>query len=256
MRLCLGFVFLLALWAETLPIVERVERQPLAAQVERVAQALELTGEPLAAAERAELATASVARIQAILDRHCLVGLEINPEARVKVQQGQAKAELIEQGWRTFLVKVHNQAGLTAAVGVDSPNAGPMQNQSASTGARRWMEIQSYTRQPIKVHLSGLEVEYRLVQIYAREPGQREGKLVFDVGQGTQDVGFRSEVDILFRITPAAKLTLRVKDVDGRPTTASFVVRDAKGRVYPSQAKRKAPDFFFHPQSIGPTAKR
>jgi hypothetical protein len=97
MRLCLGFVLTLALRAETLPIVERVERQPLAAQVERVAQALELTGEPLAAAERAELATASVARIQAILDRHCLVGLEINPEARVKVQQGEAKAELIEK---------------------------------------------------------------------------------------------------------------------------------------------------------------
>ena len=248
MRLCLGLVLTLALRAELLPIVERVERQPLAAQVERVAQALELTGEPLPAAERAELATASVVRIQELLDRHCLVGLEINPEARVKAQQGQAKAELIEQGWRTFLVKVHNQAGLTAAVGVDSPNAGPMQNQAAATGARRWMEIQSYTRQPIKMHLSGLEVEYRLVQIYAREAGQREGKLAFDVGQGTQDLGFRSEVDVLFRITPAAKLTLRVKDFDGRPTTASFLVRDEKGRVYPSQAKRKAPDFFFHPQ--------
>ncbi|MFN9085233.1 MAG: CehA/McbA family metallohydrolase, partial [Acidobacteriota bacterium] len=181
-------------------------------------------------------------------DKHCLVGLEINPEARVKVQQGPAKAELLEQGWRSFLVKVHNQAGLTAAVGVDSPNAGPMQNQNANTGNRRWMEIQSYTRQPLKVHLSGLAVEYRVIQIYAREAGQREAKLVFDVGQGTQDLGFRSEVDVLFRITPAAKLTLRVKDADGRPTTASFLVKDDRGRVYPSQAKRKAPDFFFHPQ--------
>src|SRR6185295_755297 len=33
-----------------------------------------------------------------------------------------------------------------------------------------------------------------------------------------------------------------------RPTTASFVIRDAKRRVYPSQAKRLAPDFPFHPQ--------
>ncbi len=227
-------------------MVAGVERQPLAAQVERVVQALELAGEPFA--ERGALAGASVEKIQEILDKHCLVGMEINPEARVKVQQGPAKAELMEQGWRSFLVKVHNQAGLTAAVGVDSPNAGPMQNQNANTGNRRWMEIQSYTRQPLKVHLSGLAVEYRVIQIYAREAGQREAKLVFDVGQGTQDLGFRSEVDVLFRITPAAKLTLRVKDADGRPTTASFLVKDEKGRVYPSQAKRKAPDFFFHPQ--------
>jgi hypothetical protein len=246
MRLCLGLVCALALRAEGLPVIGSVERQPLAAQVERVVQALELAGEPFA--ERGALAGASVEKIQEILDKHCLVGLEINPEARVKVQQGPAKAELMEQGWRSFLVKVHNQAGLTAAVGVDSPNAGPMQNQNANTGNRRWMEIQSYTRQPLKVHLSGLAVEYRVIQIYAREAGQREAKLVFDVGQGTQDLGFRSEVDVLFRITPAAKLTLRVKDADGRPTTASFLVKDDRGRVYPSQAKRKAPDFFFHPQ--------
>ncbi|MFO0363547.1 MAG: CehA/McbA family metallohydrolase, partial [Acidobacteriota bacterium] len=246
MRLCLGLVCALALRAEALPVIGSVERQPLAAQVERVVQALELAGEPFA--ERGALAGASVEKIQEILDKHCLVGLEINPEARVKVQQGPAKAELLEQGWRSFLVKVHNQAGLTAAVGVDSPNAGPMQNQNANTGNRRWMEIQSYTRQPLKVHLSGLAVEYRVIQIYAREAGQREAKLVFDVGQGTQDLGFRSEVDVLFRITPAAKLTLRVKDADGRPTTASFLVKDDRGRVYPSQAKRKAPDFFFHPQ--------
>jgi hypothetical protein len=43
-------------------------------------------------------------------------------------------------------------------------------------------------------------------------------------------------------------LTLRVLDESGRPTTASFVVRDAQGRTYPSRAKRLAPDFAFHPQ--------
>jgi hypothetical protein len=43
-------------------------------------------------------------------------------------------------------------------------------------------------------------------------------------------------------------VTLRVLDSDDQPTTASFVIRDERGRVYPSQAKRLAPDFFFHPQ--------
>src|SRR5262249_51891351 len=29
---------------------------------------------------------------------------------------------------------------------------------------------------------------------------------------------------------------------------ASFIIRDARGRIYPSPAKRLAPDFAFHPQ--------
>ncbi|MEK7832584.1 MAG: CehA/McbA family metallohydrolase, partial [Acidobacteriota bacterium] len=43
-------------------------------------------------------------------------------------------------------------------------------------------------------------------------------------------------------------VTLRVMDEQGKPTTASFVIRDAQGHVYPLQTKRLAPDFDFHPQ--------
>ena len=42
--------------------------------------------------------------------------------------------------------------------------------------------------------LSGLVLEYRIVQLYSRDPGQREATLTFDVGQGTQDLGYRNEV--------------------------------------------------------------
>ena len=55
-------------------------------------------------------------------------------------------------------------------------------------------------------------------------------------------------MDILFTCEPAVAVTLDVRDVDGRPTTASFLFRDAQGRVYPSPSRRLAPDFFFHPQ--------
>ncbi len=103
-------------------------------------------------------------------------------------------------------------------------------------------------KQPMKAHLSGLDLEYRVLQIYAKEAGKREGKLTFDVGQGSQDLGFRSEVDILFTVTPSAKVTLRVLDFNDKPTTGSFLIRDERQRVYPSQTKRLAPDFFFHPQ--------
>src|SRR5581483_7356196 len=98
-----------ALAAQELPVVSNVEFQPLAAQAERVADALEITGEPLPPAERRDLKSAkTVADIQKVLDRHCLVGVNINPESRVKVQEGPARPELMEQGWRSFLVKVQN----------------------------------------------------------------------------------------------------------------------------------------------------
>jgi hypothetical protein len=246
-----------AAWSEELPLVSKVEFQPLAAQVTRVLQALDLVGEPLASADAAELkklierssgGAKEVEAIQRILDKHCLVGVNINPESRVKVQQGQAKAELVEQGWRAFLVKVHNEAGVTAVLAVDSPNAGPLPNVPAGVGARRWIDIAMFNKQPLKVHLSGLDLEYRVLQLYSKDPGKREAKLMFDVGQGSQDLGFRNEVDILFTIRPSAKVTMRVLDWNDQPTTGSFLIRDEKQRVFPSQTKRLAPDFFFHPQ--------
>jgi hypothetical protein len=242
--------------AESLPLVEAVELQPLGAQITRLMQALEMIGEPLPAGESSELkrlvqspnTAKTVQRIQQLLDAHCIAGVNINPESRVKVQQGPARAELTEQGWRTFLVKVHNEAGVTAVLAVDSPNSGPVPNASMGAANRRWMDIAMFNKQPLKVHLSGLELEYRILQLYAKQAGKREAKLAFDVGQGSQDLGFRNEVDILFTIKPSAKITFRVLDWDDKPTTASFLVRDEKQRVYPSQAKRLAPDFFFHPQ--------
>jgi hypothetical protein len=238
-----------ALHAEELALVKQVELQPLAAQAARVVQAMEVIGEPLPSADVSALRAATrVEQIQAILDKYALAGIEINPESRVKVQQGPAQARLVEQGWRAFLIKVHNQAGITAVLAVDSPNAGQLANAGAGVVGRRWLDLAMFNKQPMKGHLSGLELEYRILQIYSKDAGKREAKLIFDVGQGTQDLGFRSEVDILFTATPAAKVTFRIKDTDGKPTTASFLIRDEMRRVYPSQTKRLGGDFFFHPQ--------
>ena len=93
-----------------------------------------------------------------------------------------------------------------------------------------------------------MRLEYRIILLYSRDAGQREAKFSFNVGQGTQDLGFRNEVDTLFTCLPARAITLRVRDENDQPTTAAFVIRDAQQRVYPSQAKRLAPDFPFQPQ--------
>ncbi len=68
---------------------------------------------------------AMVRSIQEVLDPLCLAGVTINPEGRVGVVQGPAPAVLVQHGWRLFLVKVHNQAGVTAELRVTSPNAAP-----------------------------------------------------------------------------------------------------------------------------------
>ena len=68
------------------------------------------------------------------------------------------------------------------------------------------------------------------------------------MGQGTQDLGFRSDVDIVFTCDRTVPVALQVLDFDGKPTTASFLFRDERGRVYPAQSRRLAPDFYFHPQ--------
>src|SRR5882762_9654773 len=163
----------IALAAQELPVVAKVEHQPLSAQVIRVLDSLKMLGEPLPAAEEAELRKAgSVESIQKILDRHCLLGVDINPESRVKVVEGPAAPELVEQGWRTFLVKVHNQGGVTAVLNANSPQAGQLANRGPDQG-RRFLDLQMYNKQPMRERLSGLEVEYRILQLYARQVGKR-----------------------------------------------------------------------------------
>jgi hypothetical protein len=200
-----------------------------------------------------------VAELQSILDQYTLAIVDINPESRVKVEQGPAKAELVEGGTRIFLVKVINQAGVTAPLEVESPNQGLVYQRSTGSAepqmritpadARdRWAQFSIYRKQPMRPRLSGLGLEYQILEVYSRDQGKRSAKVSFNVGQGTQDIGFRNEVEVLFDALPARQVKLQVKDENGQPVTASLVIRDHLGRVYPSPAKRLAPDFPFQSQ--------
>lgn len=253
--------------AQTLPVVTEVEAQPLKAQAKRIVEALEFVGQPLnqqqkEALDKAYAQTddlAAIKAIQAVFDPLCLAGVNINPESRVKAARGEANAELAQQGWAVFLVKVQNEAGVTAPLRVQSPNAAPLHTRSSGSPAPkptvrpedvpdRWLDLMTFDQQPLNNELSGLGLEYRLVQLFSRDAGKREAKLAFDVGQGTQDLGFRNELNILFEATPAVRVKLDVIDDDGTPTTGSFVFQDQRGRVFPSRSRRLEPDLFFHDQ--------
>ena len=249
------------------PAAPAVPLQPLAQQVRQLEDALSYLGQSLPAADQRRIneaignpdEAAAVAQLQAILDPYVLLSVDINPESRVKVEQGPARPDLVEAGTRLFLVKVANNGHVTAPLNVESPNSGPVYVRSSGSpappmemtprdSADRWADISLFQQPPMRRRLTGLAVEYAILAIYSRDAGQRSAKIAFNVGQGTQDIGFRNDVMILFNAAPARRITMRVKDEKGRPTMASFLIRDRLDRIYPLPAKRLAPDFFFQPQ--------
>ncbi|HEX4807335.1 MAG TPA: CehA/McbA family metallohydrolase [Bryobacteraceae bacterium] len=245
----------------------RVPLQPFAQQVRQVETALNYLGEPLPPKDQEAIDkalsntddAAAVSDIEQILDKHTLAIVDINPESRVRVQTGAAKPELVEAGTRVFLVKVINSAGVTARLKVESPNALPVYvrsdgnaeppKQIAPADVRdRWLDLDLYDKEPMSERLSGLPLEYRILEISSRDRGQRSAKISFDVGQGTQDIGFRNETVVLFNALPAHPLKLEVRDENGSPSVAAFTIRDSLGRLFPNPSKRLAPDLFFQPQ--------
>ncbi len=372
------------------PVVETVEAQPLLSQVQRLVQALGFLGQPLPEAIRKTLSALkptdgdqAVAEVQRLLDQHCMAAVEIEASGVSRVTAGSKPVELVEQGWRGCLVKVINRAGSTGMLRADSPSAQPVPKGPRDKIAERWMTLMPHTAQPLLANLSGLGLEYTVVQVYSRDSGERKatinfyteggkiqnkgylarawnfsrgndgwkaanqctveakgGKLVvqslgedpfltapvvtpkgkltlrfwakfeksgmgqifwwtrsrnlpdgahqktfsfepegreyaieftaedelagiridpgadktqttFDwisLSRADQPGGPRAQAEIAFNARPSTVVTFKVNEFDGTPCTAAFLIRDPEGRVYPAQAKRLAPDFFFHPQ--------
>ena len=247
-----------------------VDGQPLGANVIRLIEALEYLGQPLPDESATKLRDAAKARdadrLQKLLDPYVMFVVSLNPEVRVKVARGPAPAKLQQAGYSCNLVKVLNESTVTRELRIMSPQAGPVyagasenilkrqaqtelrENENTDRATDRFLELEMFGGQPMTRTLSGLPVEYAIAMIYCSESGKREATIGFDVGAGTQDIGFRGEVPILFDVEPARPLKLKILDHDGRPTTARITFRDKLGHVYPPQMKRLAPDFFFQPQ--------
>ena len=204
-------------------------------------------------------------RVQELLDPYCLLDIQINPESRVKVAPGPARPELVEQGWRSFLVKVRNDAGVTAQLQAVSPNAQSLfegggftavsdkyyrarRNDGNLAPADRWLDLAMFNSQPLRKNSAGSSSNTASIQLYSRDAGQREAKI-----SSTSARARRTSASATKRtcssLPPGPRGHLRSPRRERQqPTTAAFVIRDAQGRVYPSPAKRLAPDFAFHPQ--------
>src|SRR5262249_37075525 len=175
-------------------------------------------------AVRAAIKDRDAAKLQKLLDPLVLVQVTINPESRVKALRGPAAAKLQQNGFVPVLVKVVNDGTIKSKLNVNSPQAGAGfggggAGNKGKPDKDHFLQVETYNKPPLADSLSGLKVEYALLLLYSSEAGKREVTLAFDVGQGTQDLGFRGEVPVLFDIKPAVPVKLSITDFDGKPTT-------------------------------------
>lgn len=175
----------------SLPIITDADPAALRRQVREVCTALKARG--MSAPDVAGDATP--ADVQKLLDPLCLVAVTINPESRVKAARGPARAELQTGRASVLLVKVHNDAGITHALTVTGPQL---------RGDGGWLDAQVQTVPAARRALSGQKLEYLLLVLTPHEAGKREATLQFDAGQGTQDLGYRAEVPVLFAVVKRA----------------------------------------------------
>ena len=244
-----------------------VSLQPFSDEIRRLEAALRLMGEPLSSPDHARIQAAfssdnpasAVRSVEDVLDKYVLAVVSINAESQVNVTRGKAQASLAQEAAHVFLVQVNNDSGVTAPLAVTSPNSGavyipssgkpePAQLLTAADVRDRWADISLFAQPPMENRLSGLPVEYAILIVSSRDAGQRTARMDFSVAARSQEPGAAGEISVLFNIVPARSIKLHVIDSDGQPTTASFLFRDSFGRIYPSQVKRLAPDFYFQPQ--------
>jgi hypothetical protein len=211
---CSAFVLLMTLLLcgrvaraqSPLPMVDGVDGSVLKAQSKELLIGLEKLRSRLpksvdrdlrAFVDEEKTSDATTEKIQKLLNDQCLVGVSINPESRVKAARGPSPAELVAGKEAVLLIRVVNEAGVTHALSVEGPQiAGPGKDEK-----ERWLHASIYSDGSSNRKLSGQKVEYLLLRIKGDKAGKREATLIFDVGQGTQDLGFRAEVPILFTIS-------------------------------------------------------
>ena len=163
----------------------------LIVHVERLTEAMEYLGQPFPESSQALLTRAAKSPddqarrlVQQALDPDCLFGVQINPESRVKVELGPAEPWAMQNGWTAYFVKVLNQAGVTAELKVDSRQARKLAGAKQEELRDLWLKLDMFNGRPLMPRLSGLPLEYRILESYSRDSGQRAAVLSFNVGQG------------------------------------------------------------------------
>jgi hypothetical protein len=150
---------------------------------------------PAAAGVRARVAMArSIEALESAVAGIVALRVHVNPEARVKLHAVTPIGDLVVGRPRTVLVEVVNEAGVTAALVLEALDlAGGAPRPATFCTVTLADDERSSPR------LTGEPVEWKLATLSLDSPGRREVRLEADVGQGTQDLGFRATADLLLR---------------------------------------------------------
>jgi hypothetical protein len=261
-----------------------IDAQPYFAGVRRAIEALEKLGAPIATTDVHQIAAlarlndaSSVEAAERILSCYTLATIAIDSNGALQLSPGGAERTLLEQGWRLFLLRVANypreRHGIYFSTGwwngtpgrmlprdpfprlaqraqlMDTLNKGPLIE-------KMWLLCEIYGAVPVLrlgnevpiANLSGLPIEYFIVQLFSRDFGSRRSQLYAAMFPNTGDTiagSARKEFD--FHSVHSRQVSLRVNDADGRGCVASITIQDHNGHIYPPQAMRLAPDMEFQP---------
>ena len=127
-----------------------------------------------------------------------LVTVSISPESRVKAVAEEGPRRLQQGDWRDFGIVIDNAAGITAPLVIECQQA---MTTAADDSRDHWLQLALHPTGP----LTGQPLESRTLRLWSRDSGVRSAVFSFNAGQGTQDLGFRSDVTLTFRATAAAE---------------------------------------------------
>jgi hypothetical protein len=255
-----------------------VAPQPYFANVKRAIEALAKLGTPITPEDSQRITTLALAQdesdqgfeaAEAILNRYTLACLSLRADGSVDLNFGGARRDLVEQGWRMFLVRVENKSGaassisFSGAVGTPGQWGGSAQRASLDDTLNKapiieetWFlsELHETTLTPIDgwpralVSVSGLPVEYHVIKVFSRDHGRRVVDLKLEVPQSGRiwSTWASKTKKFDFDCSPTRDIKLVLKDTDGRGCMMALTIKDSRGHVYPPQAMRLAPDMFFH----------
>ena len=120
-------------------------------------------------------------KVQNLLDPLCAFAIEIDADGSIHPRVLMDKLALEENGWRTVLIKVVNRAEIKGALRVESPNARPIPHGPANEIDSRWLMLNHYVGRPMLSELSGLKLEYRILELYASRSGPMAATIEFNV---------------------------------------------------------------------------
>lgn len=251
-----------------------IDAQPYFASVKRALDRLEKLGAPIAAEHASRISTLSTrtdaaAQMEAeeILSRYTLAILKLESGGSLRIDQGGATRDLVEQGWKLFLVRVDNLTGKDVAIRFPGPQQSVAQMAPwIGSMAQRPYLLDTVAKAPMieemwfasEMHgavprfvrglelsvleLSGFPREYHVLQLFSRDRGSKTATFTLNTpsawfGGATRKFEFVSR--------PSRDVRLEVLDDDGVGCMAALTIKDSQGHVYPLQAMRLAPDMFF-----------